>query len=82
MNYSTSAKMIDSKSNPNKLSFANFEQKKTRSLPTQFCSSILEINLGAIVRNYNTLQSICPTAHVYPVLKTKMPMASVTFLLE
>lgn len=70
MNYSTSAKMVDSKSNLNKLSFANFEQKQTRSLPTQCCSSILEINLGAIVRNYNTLQSLCPTAHVYPVLKT------------
>ncbi|MES2607151.1 MAG: alanine racemase [Pseudomonadota bacterium] len=69
MNYSTSAKMIDSKSNLNKLSFADFEQKQTRSLPTQYCTSILEINLGAIVRNYNTLQSICNTAHVYPVLK-------------
>ena len=70
MNYSTSAKIIDSKSNLNKLSFIDFEQKQTNSLSTQHCSSILEINLGAIVRNYHTLQSQCPTAHVYPVIKT------------
>jgi alanine racemase len=70
MNYVAPAKTIDSKSNLNKLNFIDFEQKQTRSLSTQHCSSILEINLDAIVHNYNTLKATSGAAQVYPVLKT------------
>lgn len=70
MNYSTLAKVIDYNSDLNKLNFANFEQKQTKSLVREHCTGILEINLAAIVHNYNSLRSLCHTSHVYPVLKT------------
>ena len=69
MNYSVSTKVITSQSSVNKLNFADFEHKQTKSLSVQHSSSILEINLNAILHNYNILKSVCNTAQIYPVLK-------------
>lgn len=70
MNHSTIAKVTDFNSDLNNVNFANFGQKQTKPLTRQHCTGILEINLSAIVHNYNNLRELCPTSHVYPVLKT------------
>ncbi|MDP3371351.1 MAG: alanine racemase [Candidatus Paracaedibacteraceae bacterium] len=44
-----------------------FEQKQMAT--NALGCSMLEINLTNIVKNFKTLQSLCPSADVYPVLK-------------
>ncbi|MES2252383.1 MAG: alanine racemase [Pseudomonadota bacterium] len=69
MTYSASAHIISSHSNVHKANQIHEEAIKTTYSSIHNTYNLREINLSSIIKNFNTLQSICGSSHVYPVLK-------------